>query len=284
MKRTLSWLTLIGAALYAISTWPFADAVSVGIKNSISSETPSRGSPRESPPSQPSSALEQPVPDAAIEDAADAAIEGGEGSTEKPKALGETSGAVQAERLVVRSAANIRSRPSSKSTLIGTAQAGAELEVADREAGWVRFVDPATSYTGWIHEGLLTPLRSESAIEPPMAASAGEAVSPTANVPRRAVRPAASPRAPKQRVGGRRALSGYAQLPTGEELISGCSGRLHGGECSEKDCSAGISLCGRRDGREPSYCHLGGVHVLSERGNRTRAPVLLAKLDYSQQD
>ena len=165
MKRTLSWLTLIGAALYAISTWPFADAVSVGIKNSISSETPSRGSPRESPPSQPSSALEQPVPDAAIDDAA---IEGGEGSTEKPNALGETSGAVQAERLVVRSAANIRSRPSSKSTLIGTAQAGAELEVADREAGWVRFVDPATSYTGWIHEGLLTPLRSESAIERPI--------------------------------------------------------------------------------------------------------------------
>ena len=56
---------------------------------------------------------------------------------------------------MVRSAANIRNGPSSKSTLIGTAPAGAELEVAEREGGWVRFVDPVTSNTGWIYEGLL---------------------------------------------------------------------------------------------------------------------------------
>ena len=61
---------------------------------------------------------------------------------------------------------------------MGQAQQGAELEVAERDAGWVRFVDPATSHTGWIHEGLLTPLRSESVsstIERPITASAGEA-------------------------------------------------------------------------------------------------------------
>ena len=106
MKRSLAWLALIGAALYAISTWLFADTV-VGTKdqNSISA-TPSPGASTESPASHSSLVPGLPVPDAAIEDAA---IEGGEGSTEKPKALGETSGAVHAERLVVRSAANIRS-------------------------------------------------------------------------------------------------------------------------------------------------------------------------------
>ena len=140
-------------------------------------------------------------------------------STEKPEAQGAGSGAMRAERLVVRTPANIRSGPSSKSALMGQAQQGAELEVAERDAGWVRFVDPATSHTGWIHEGLLT--RSESlssTIERPITAAAGEAAKPNAKVSRNGVRPAASHRAPKQRVGGRRSLSGYAQLPTGEEF------------------------------------------------------------------
>ena len=54
----------------------------------------------------------------------------------------------EAVRLKVRSAADIRSGPSSRAVIIGTAQTGAELEVVSREAGWVRFVDPATSNTG----------------------------------------------------------------------------------------------------------------------------------------
>ena len=157
------------------------------------------------PTPQPALSPEPPVADAAIDEKSTAGLDPA------------TSSVGQAERLVVRLAANIRSEPSSKSTLIGTANVSAELEAAERQARWIRFVDPATSHTGWIYEGLLTPLRSESAIRP-TAASAGKAVSPIANVPRRAVRPAASPRAPKQRVGGRAALSGYAQLPTGVEF------------------------------------------------------------------
>ena len=145
-------------------------------------------------------------------------------STEKPEALGTASGAMRAERLVVRTAANIHSGPSSKSALMGQAQQGAELDVAERDAGWVRFVDPATSRTGWIHEGLLTPLRSEPVpftIKRPITAAAGKAAKPNAKVPRNGVRPAASRvRTPKQRVGGRRSPSGYAQLPTGEEFRS----------------------------------------------------------------
>ena len=144
-------------------------------------------------------------------------------STEKPEALGTASGAMRAERLVVRTVANIHSGPSSKSALMGQAQQGAELDVAERDAGWVRFVDAATSRTGWIHEGLLTPLRSEPVpftIKRPITAAAGKAAKPNAKVPRNGVRPAASHRAPKQRVGGRRSPSGYVQLPTGEEFRS----------------------------------------------------------------
>lgn len=173
MKQSLAWLWLIGAVLYAVSAWLFADAVSVvGRKgqNSISSSTtipPPFPAPvsrsqeaeevaearTESPTSEPSLAPGLPVPDIAVED--------DDESTEKL----EAPGAVQAERFVVRSAANIRSKPSSKSTLIGTAPIGAELEVAEREAGWVRFVDPATSYTGRIHEGLFSPKVGVGAIQ-----------------------------------------------------------------------------------------------------------------------
>ena len=205
MKQSLAWLALIGAALYAVSTWPFADAVSVSKdQNWISSGG--------SPASGPSLAPTPQVSDVAAK----------QESTEKPEAQGTFSVVVQIERLVVRTAANIRSGPSSKSALMGKAHEGAELEVAEREAGWVRFVDPATSHTGWIHEGLLSPLGSESVsstIERPITASAGDAAEPpNAKLPRNGIRPAASHHDPKQRVGGRTSISGYAQLPTGEEF------------------------------------------------------------------
>ena len=160
MKRSLAWLWLIGAVLYAVSTWLSADAVSVVDRNGQNSISSSTTSPSALPVSPVSEArTESPAPNAPLAPGlpvTDVAVEDVEHSTEKPEAPGATSGGVQAERLVVRSAANIRKGPSSKSTLIGTAPVGAELEVAEREAGWVRFVDPATSNTGWIYEGLLT--------------------------------------------------------------------------------------------------------------------------------
>ena len=131
----------------------------------------------------------------------------------------ETEGA---ERLKVRSAAKIRSGPSSRAVIIGTAQAGAELEVASREAGWVRFVDPATSNTGWIHEGLLDPLIADSVpptAEKSVTASADEPAKPKVKGHTRKVpRPVASRRAPKQQFVVRPSLSGNAELPSDEEF------------------------------------------------------------------
>jgi hypothetical protein len=128
----------------------------------------------------------------------------------------------EAERLKVRSAANIRGGPSSRAVIIGTAQAGAELKVAAREAGWVRFVDPATSNTGWIHEGLLDPVTADSVpptTERSVTASADESAKPKAKGHTlKVLRPVASRRAPKQQFGIRPSFSGYAELPSDEEL------------------------------------------------------------------
>jgi len=199
MKRSLTWLWLIGAVLYAVSTWLFADAVSNPDGQKISSSTAGAtyavsGSKKaeyiaatqsDLPPPKPSLTLEPPVADAALD----------EKSTAKPDPA--TASVGQAERLLVRSAANIRSGPSSKSTLIGTANVGAELEVAERQARWVRFVDPATSNSGWIYEGLLTPVDAVSVLE--ITASSKESAKPKAKRPtRNEPGQMASRRAPKQ--------------------------------------------------------------------------------------
>jgi len=57
--------------------------------------------------------------------------------------------------LIVTSAATIRNGPSSAAKKIGTASAGAELQVNAREKDWVQFVDPSSGNTGWIQSSLL---------------------------------------------------------------------------------------------------------------------------------
>ena len=137
---------------------------------------------------------------------------------QKAEAASEASTAAPAERFVIRSAANIRNGPSSKSTLIGTAPAGAELEVAERKGGWVRFVDPATSHTGWIYEGLLAPVGAQSVspvLKQPNAASVNTAARPKAKV-RNATRTVSG--GVKQRAGDRPYSLGYARNPSAEEF------------------------------------------------------------------
>jgi Bacterial SH3 domain len=63
----------------------------------------------------------------------------------------------QRERVRVASAANIHSGPSASDALLGTAQVGAEAEVASRDADWVEIIDPASEKSGWIHSEHLLP-------------------------------------------------------------------------------------------------------------------------------
>jgi uncharacterized protein YgiM (DUF1202 family) len=67
------------------------------------------------------------------------------------------------ELLKVNSAANIRSGPSASAEIIGIAHAGAEVQAASRESGWVQIIDPWSSRTGWIYSKLLAPLEIPSA-------------------------------------------------------------------------------------------------------------------------
>ena len=220
MKQSLAWLWLIGAVLYAVSVWLSADAVNIaGHKG----QTPASSSPAiatpigppitESPKSeQLFEARTEPIaPQSSLDPALSSPRTASEqGPSEKAEAPSGISTAVPVERLVVRSAANIRSAPSSKSTLIGTAPIGAELDVAEREAGWVRFVDPATSHTGWIYEGLLAPVAAQS-VPPVLEQSNATAARPKAKV-RNATRTASG--GVKQRAGDRPFALGYAPNPS----------------------------------------------------------------------
>jgi len=66
------------------------------------------------------------------------------------------------ELLKVNSAANIRSGPSATAEIIGIAHAGAEVQVASRDSGWVQIFDPWSWRTGWIYSNFLAPLEMPS--------------------------------------------------------------------------------------------------------------------------
>lgn len=221
MKQSLAWLWLIGAVLYAVSVWLSADAVNIaGHKGQKSaSSSPTIATPTESPKTeQLVEARTEPIAPQSSLDPALSSLGTASEPAQKAEAASETAAAAPAERFVVRSVANIRNGPSSKSTLIGTAPAGAELEVAEREGGWVRFVDPATSHTGWIYEGLLAPVGAQSVspvLKQPNAASVNTAARPKAKV-RNATRTVSG--GVKQRAGDRPYSLGYARNPSAEEF------------------------------------------------------------------
>ena len=224
MKQSLAWLWLIGAVLYAVSVWLSADAVNIAGQTPAASlpavATPILGAPIiESPKSE--HIVEARTKPMAPQSLLDSVLSNSGTPSEqaqKAEAASDAATAAPAERFVVRSAANIRNAPSSKSALIGTAPAGAELEVAEREGGWVRFVDPATSHTGWIYEELLAPAGAQSVspvLKQPNAASLKAASKPKAKA-RNATRTVSG--GVKQRAGNRPYALGYASNPSAEEF------------------------------------------------------------------
>ena len=265
MKQSLAWLWLSGAVLYAVSVWLSADAVNVSHdeQNPISSslliaiQTPA-SAVTESPKSEqiveartepiaPQALLDpgSPIPSAFSE----------QRPSEKAEAPSGATTAVPAERLVVQSAANIRDGPSSKSALIGTAPAGAELEVSEREGNWVRFVDPATSHTGWIYEGLLTGIGAQPVtpdVEQSNAASVGTAARPKANVQARyATRPVntAAKKAKVQARNASRPASGVSKQGAGSQpfALGYAKNSIGGGVWAEQ--AAVRLLCTKENGQ-----------------------------------
>jgi hypothetical protein len=224
MKQSLAWLWLIGGVLYAASVWLSVDAVNIAGEKGRTPASSSLAIPTSSPLT--ASAKSEQIVEARTEPIAQRpSLDPGLASPSAASEPGPSEQApdgpatvVQTERFVVRSAANIRNAPSSKSTLIGTAPAGAELEVAEREGGWVRFVDPATSHTGWIYEGLLAPVAAQSV--PLVAGQSNAASENTAAKPKAKVRNATRTVSGgvKQRAGNRPYALGYAPNPSAEEF------------------------------------------------------------------
>ena len=225
MKRLLVSLWLTGAVVYSLCTLFFTHAVLFGNRDDpkpvTQANTPSslpRVTVRPESAAEESAQSElQPITPAAAESphAILPDVEPAEVSVVTPSLSSvplegqsqvashplPTAAANDGERLGVTSAASIRSGPSSSDEVIGTAHAGAQVNVISRDAAWVQFVDPGSGRGGWIYSGLLGPLTTDSA----------------ASIEIPAARPYIQASSPKQR-GKTHAKSKNVQLPSDEEF------------------------------------------------------------------
>ena len=152
--------------------------------------------PREEPTSQ-DFAQESPTQNAVLPSPSQ-----GEGATSAPL---EPS-----EMLTVTSAATIRNGPSTAAKKIGTATAGAELQVKGREKDWVHFVDPSSGNTGWIQSSLLAPAAGAAGIALP---------EPTKPTPVRPAKPKIAKKKPSAPAEVSPRPRAYADLPVDEEFL-----------------------------------------------------------------
>jgi uncharacterized protein YraI len=161
MKRVLyPWL--IVAVVYA-ATLHFTYTVSAGSDDTTPSYTAAddaRDAPAQTASPQPvqveevhAAVVDMPqvisLPQAFEAPSEDPASSRLSGQTPSNADLNET------ELVKVNSAANIRGGPSASAEIIGTAQAGAEVQVASRDSGWVQVIDPGSWRAGWIHSKFL---------------------------------------------------------------------------------------------------------------------------------
>ncbi len=134
-------------------------------------------------------------------------------SPEKDPSLPPPSQPVEStEVLIVRAAATIRNSPSTSAKKIGTATAGAQLEVKAREKEWVQFVDPSSGNTGWIQSSLLIP---------PTGNEAGNFALPTPvdSPPVKPTKPKLAKKKPSATAQASQRPRTYADLPPDEEFL-----------------------------------------------------------------
>lgn len=230
-------LWLIGAAVYLISTLLFTDAVSHSgnddrpaptttqavdtapkllslESNAAGDETerqaiPTAGRPHAISPDQPSyesPALTIPLPEDELN------------STHPSTSSTQDQIAVPvAEVLTTTASATIRNGPSTTAEKIGTANEGAELQVKDREADWIQFVDPRSGNSGWIHSSLTSPSPGR---EPDSLAASQALENPNAELPKtNPARARLKPKAPAPAKLTKRQKT-YVDLPPDDEFAS----------------------------------------------------------------
>ena len=178
MSPFLATLWVTGAAVYLVGTMLFANAVNFVGTEEHNTSVPERGRSVEPGPkvvgmeaknaAQPNAqnmvnlkrrhavSPDQPTYESATLTAPPMAL------PQEELASDATSEPVQevirdesAEVFIVTAAASIRNGPSTSAKKIGTATAGAEIQVKHREKDWVHFIDPASGNAGWIQASLL---------------------------------------------------------------------------------------------------------------------------------
>ena len=159
---------------------------------------------------------------AIVPDQSPAALVAGSESPLQPAQFPQPEiGPTPGDRLQVKSEASIRSGPSASAQVIGTAHAGAKLQVQSRDAEWVQFVDPATNHAGWISLAFLSPL--DDSVDVP-------ATVPKALKKPRSAKPRNAERKPQTTAQHKpvRPPRGYAELPRDQEFGPPRQGRFFG--------------------------------------------------------
>jgi hypothetical protein len=142
-----------------------------------------------------------------------------EGQRSPPQSVPDSVVSPSLELLRVTAPTTVRNGPSTNSKKIGTATAGAELQVKSRQNDWVEFIEPSSGNSGWIHSSLLAPAVREAKDEtlPPAAATPteeGAKMTVTPLIPKLAKKPNGKAM-PKQITQRQRT---YVQLPADEDF------------------------------------------------------------------
>jgi len=162
MNQLLIVLCLIAGTWYLISANLKNDRIPLSKESAPNAPTPVE---HKTDPTSSEQFKLQPINPAAeqsghaiVPDQSPAALAASSESSPQPtQPLQPEIGPTPGDRLQVKSETSIRNGPSTSAQVVGTAHAGAELQVQSRDAEWVQFVDPATKYAGWISLAFLNP-------------------------------------------------------------------------------------------------------------------------------
>jgi len=171
MNKLLVALCLIAGTWYLVSTNLKNDQNGVPLRKE-SAPAPTSVEQHKTEPTSSEQLKLQPINPAAeqsghaiVPDQSPAALAARSDSPSQPaQPIRSEIGPTPGDRLQVKSEASIRSSPSASAQVIGTAHAGAELQVQSRDAEWVQFVDPATKRAGWISLAFLGPADDSVAV------------------------------------------------------------------------------------------------------------------------
>ena len=229
MNQLLVVLYLIAGTWYVVSTNLKSDQNGIPpSKESAPAPTLVEKDKTDPPELQPINPGAEQSGHAIVPDQSPAALAARSESPSQPAQLPQPEiGPTPGDRLQVKSEASIRSGPSASAQVVGTAHAGAKLQVQSRDAEWVQFVDPATKHAGWISLAFLAP--ADDSVDIP--ATVPKALTkPSRSAKVLSTKPRNAQRKPQTTAQHKpvRPPRGYAELPRDQEFGPPRQGRFFG--------------------------------------------------------